>query len=137
MVRVPMPDGVKRPNLTHGAGANACMNSTLNMLQIRQNHHFEMVWFPAFLRILEYNPESMLVYICRFVESDGRCQPGRAEAKVFSRSTDDVPDDVLTHYADLVAEVCLQIPDEFVKIEIQGRYCQPCHLSDSSTVLQP
>ena len=60
-------------------------------------------------RILDVTGGTILLYHCEFVEASGSCSPGMSHAFILVRdgSQQSIPEDLLAHFSDLIADVCL------------------------------
>ena len=75
----------------------------------------------ALLRVIEAGYGMMLAYVCKYLESDGRCRSDHGGVLVLSRSLNDVPEELVVHYADLFPELCLESTDELIRVSPSGR----------------
>ena len=70
------------------------------------------------VRLLELSADIASMYVCNYVEADGRCRPGRSNFIIISRSRHvDMPPDVLALYAYQASSLCLdQFDAEFYNV---------------------
>ena len=83
------------------------------------------------------NGATILLYHCEFVEASGSCSQGMSHAFILARggSQQSIPEDLLAHFSDLIADVCLDgVSGEFTKTaNIRERQVSPttAHLKAS------